>query len=313
MLSVCCSSLPLGRVCGRSRSPFGFLALAVMLFFALPLALTGCSDDPAQPGRPPMNVVVGGLDPDAPSFEEALAEAVPGDTITVADGMRITVATTQVVPASRTPLLVRTERDKNRGTLHSNSALPVLRFDGALPGTRVQFLNFTGSGDLLASSGGTLEVNGCDFEGGQVAVQGSGNLTCTQSLFQGGTVGVEFNAGPLRIENCTFIEPSQSAISMTSATATIRANLVVRALIDCAVGSSLAAGSGCNNLWNSVGASGWSGCEPPENDFNLDPQFCDEDNGDFTLVSTSPCSPVNSPEGCDLIGARPVACEPEGP
>jgi hypothetical protein len=40
-----------------------------------------------------------------------------------------------------------------------------------------------------------------------------------------------------------------------------------------------------------------------------DPQFCDPDNGDFTLHADSPCVPFSPPNPeCDLIGAWPVGC-----
>ncbi len=42
------------------------------------------------------------------------------------------------------------------------------------------------------------------------------------------------------------------------------------------------------------------------------PLFCDSANADFTLDEASPCAPDNSPESCDLIGARPVGCAHAG-
>jgi hypothetical protein len=42
-----------------------------------------------------------------------------------------------------------------------------------------------------------------------------------------------------------------------------------------------------------------------------DPLFCDPENGNLNLDEDSPCGPFTPPnEECDLIGARPVGCDP---
>jgi hypothetical protein len=43
-----------------------------------------------------------------------------------------------------------------------------------------------------------------------------------------------------------------------------------------------------------------------------DPLFCGPDNGDFSIDASSQCGPDNSPESCDLIGARSVGCAHAG-
>jgi hypothetical protein len=59
----------------------------------------------------------------------------------------------------------------------------------------------------------------------------------------------------------------------------------------------------------------WVGCITDQaghsGNFSLDPMFCDPDQGDFTLRSSSACAPEHSPSGCGLIGALPVSCGPD--
>ena len=57
-------------------------------------------------------------------------------------------------------------------------------------------------------------------------------------------------------------------------------------------------------------ATRYQGCAEPEGGFDLDPQFCNEESGVFTLFALSPCSPANS-GGCGLIGAFPVSDCPD--
>jgi hypothetical protein len=56
----------------------------------------------------------------------------------------------------------------------------------------------------------------------------------------------------------------------------------------------------------------WVGCiaaqQGMNGNFSANPLFCDTSNGDFTIRASSPCAPGNSPPGCGLIGALPVAC-----
>ena len=62
----------------------------------------------------------------------------------------------------------------------------------------------------------------------------------------------------------------------------------------------------CNDLWNN--AEGDGNCVLGENNFSADPMFCDPGAGDYHLREDSPCAAGNSPSGCGLVGALPVAC-----
>jgi hypothetical protein len=67
----------------------------------------------------------------------------------------------------------------------------------------------------------------------------------------------------------------------------------------------------CTDVFGNVGGD-WVGCIAGQNgtggNFSLDPIFCGPDEDDFALHAKSPCTAENSPAGCGLIGALPVAC-----
>jgi hypothetical protein len=72
--------------------------------------------------------------------------------------------------------------------------------------------------------------------------------------------------------------------------------------------------SACNDFWNNPGGN-TDGFPPGPTDLFLDPQFCDEAGGDYTLSTSSPCLPPNSGD-CGQIGlygqgCGSVAIEPE--
>jgi len=76
-------------------------------------------------------------------------------------------------------------------------------------------------------------------------------------------------------------------------------------LIDC---EDSEAAISCSNLFNPP--VGGQICAEVSNNVYSDPLFCDWVGGNFTLRADSPSAPGNSPEGCGLIGARPVVCQP---
>jgi hypothetical protein len=80
--------------------------------------------------------------------------------------------------------------------------------------------------------------------------------------------------------------------------------------IACTSGGSLAATSGCNDIYMS-GMDLYLNCGPGVEDFDEDPQFCGPPT-DLTIQTTSPCAPANSGD-CGLIGALIDLCEPIPP
>jgi hypothetical protein len=63
----------------------------------------------------------------------------------------------------------------------------------------------------------------------------------------------------------------------------------------------------CNNFWPDFFETGSGDYESGGNLF-IDPLFCDPETGDFTIAYESPCSPLNSPGECGLIGLFDPAC-----
>ncbi len=75
--------------------------------------------------------------------------------------------------------------------------------------------------------------------------------------------------------------------------------------------ASSSAGVACSDLFGNAGGD-WIGCVEDQAGVNgnlsTDPLFCDPIVANYFLRSDSPCAPGQS--GCDLIGARPVGCDP---
>jgi len=66
----------------------------------------------------------------------------------------------------------------------------------------------------------------------------------------------------------------------------------------------------CNDVWG-AGQSYTGDCagmSGVDGNFSADPLFCDTPNGDYRISSASPCAPLNTPQGCGLVGALDVGC-----
>jgi hypothetical protein len=68
----------------------------------------------------------------------------------------------------------------------------------------------------------------------------------------------------------------------------------------------------CCDLWDNLGGDGGIDCASAGQNgtFSINPLFCDLNARDYRLRTDSPCAPENAGD-CGLIGAFPVACEPE--
>jgi len=276
-----------------------------LLGAALVLALSaGCSDDTtAPPGRAPHSVSI----PVDMSLEEAVADAVPGDTLVFVLGVLVTEPV--VIASEKTPLYLVSS--KGGGGVSAAGSGALLHFVAPKNGTRITELAF-GGGDpaILVDGGAGLLVEGCNFAGGTVQVQATGggltvavdgcflenagafsiqtlagartNAT-SNTIVHAGDCGIYIGGGPALVQNCIVWNSANYAIACQ--------------------GGSLADGSGCNDTFAS-GTDEYLNCTPnPETDVSLDPLFCDAPNGDYSLRAESPCAPGNSVPGCGLIGA----------
>jgi len=66
----------------------------------------------------------------------------------------------------------------------------------------------------------------------------------------------------------------------------------------------------CNDVFANSGGNELCGTDLGGN-FAADPQFCDFDGGNYSLINTSPCLPGRHPDGaaCGLVGALGTGCE----
>ena len=169
-----------------------------------------------------------------------------------------------------------------------------------------------------------FEGNRASSEGGAIVAIANGPIQLRENVFidnraegeafsVGGAVVLANGVGSLAVvEGNTFIashqgHPSGGAALRTGAGAIVRSNVfagstgapavyVVNGLTE----------ERCNLFWNNA-AGDAVGFTPDSTDVFADPQFCNPDAGDFTVSSTSPCAPGNTPY-CDQIGALGVGC-----
>ena len=129
---------------------------------------------------------------------------------------------------------------------------------------------FTGSGHILTIESCTFSRNESPFATGAIQIEGGGNLTMTKSIISG-----SINVAAIACSN-----PGSISIS-------------------------------CSNIHGNVDGD-WVGCiesfHSINENFSLDPLFCDPPQDDLTIRSDSPC--VNH-GGCGLVGALDVGCTPD--
>jgi hypothetical protein len=133
------------------------------------------------------------------------------------------------------------------------------------------------------------------------------------ALCRDGT-GIEMLNCTLALNSTTMDEGAAVALydsSVAMIEATILALSTDGSAVFCDNGGSIAA-LACTDIYGNAGGD-WVGCIADQHgingNFSADPLFCEPLADDFTLAEGSPCAPENSPAGCGLIGALPVACE----
>lgn len=135
------------------------------------------------------------------------------------------------------------------------------------------------------------------------------------SAGSGGAVAVNYSA--VRVENNTFYgchgEVLGAAISGGPQDAGVPNNIIAhstgqRGAVNL-TGGPTHPDTGCNLFWDNAGGDYFGDWVPAPTDIHADPEFCDEAAGDYSLSSTSPAAPANSPV-CGLIGALDVQCGP---
>jgi hypothetical protein len=187
-------------------------------------------------------------------------------------------------------------------------------------------------GAIIANEydGGVL-IEGCLFEendaflsGGAIKVLATGSFALRDNVFvsnrveghpfaNGGAIFLSNSIGahPV-IEGNTFFESHQGNAEGGAAIhggfeAIFRNNVFANSTGAPAVlTSSVQTEESCNLFWNNT-AGDAVGFVPDSTDVFADPEFCNPDVGDFTVNSTSPCAPGNSPP-CGQIGALGVGC-----
>jgi hypothetical protein len=167
-----------------------------------------------------------------------------------------------------------------------------------------------GGGILFRSEGGMLQ---------KCLVENNEALGASGGIRAGG--GEQFSC---YVESCTVVgnsAPSEAGVSLfrtgLGGVPIFRNNIVVGNGSGVGVYcEGLSPGDiRCNDVWNNLDGNYGGDCGDPTGEYgniSIDPLFCDLENGDYTLTSTSPCVPGNHPDGydCGLIGFYGTGCVP---
>jgi hypothetical protein len=209
----------------------------------------------------------------------------------------------------------RTIFDNNqRGSLEASNAASVTLID-------CEFVNQTEARAVGIGQTQEFLIRGCTFFNNSTPDRGTaitiGNADgpiefCTfaynTSGSAGGAIEILGSTSRVQIRNNTFYRcaaASGSAVSWAGWRGAVERNIVVECSSPALRGDPTNAG--CNLMWEIDDPYlGWPE-EFIENDLVGDPQFCDPENLDFTLQSSSPAAAQNSPT-CGQIGAFGVGC-----
>ncbi|MBZ0268573.1 right-handed parallel beta-helix repeat-containing protein, partial [bacterium] len=179
-------------------------------------------------------------------------------------------------------------------------------------------------GSIAASQIPIVVVDRCVFEdpgadltvGAAMALGGNGPKTVSNNVIRGmgladGSSAVYLGGGSGTVTGNTFVDLHQMGnVGVALYTAPMPFGVVVSNNIVAHTSGADVFRFGstytleCNVFWDNAGALG---VPLGPTDRVADPQFCDPDNGDYTLQGTSPCLPALS-LGCDLIGALEQGC-----
>jgi hypothetical protein len=186
-----------------------------------------------------------------------------------------------------------------------------------------------------ATKGGAIYITGADRQwirncifrnnnavegGGGVFYENNGHDThLADCLFEGNSAS---NGGAVMawdntivvIDNCTFVhnQGTRGSVSYQYALENIT---FTRCILSFNLGAPIWCESSgtrlfCSDIFGNVGGD-WSSCvadqQNENNNFSLDPLFCDSASGTFKILATSPCAPANNVCG-RLIGASDIGC-----
>jgi hypothetical protein len=164
-------------------------------------------------------------------------------------------------------------------------------------------------------TGNTIVDNSADMEGGGVVCgwfsgEISGNVFARNTASKGGAIYCAWSGGV--ITNNTLVgnsAPDGAALyCWLSSSPSFSRNIVSGSLLGPATycDSTSTPAITCCDFWDN--AMGDGDCVFGTDNFSADPSFCDASADDYHIHEDSPCAPDNSPAGCGLVGALPVAC-----
>ncbi|MBU8870011.1 MAG: M6 family metalloprotease domain-containing protein [Gemmatimonadales bacterium] len=255
---------------------------------------------------------------DYTSIQSAIVAADNGQEIVLADGV-FTGAGNRDLDFLGKQLILR-----------SGSGDPtqcILDLEGGAGDEHRAFIFSTGETSTAVVEGITIRNGYSTGNGGAILLDGA-SPTLRDIIFQNnqavGGGGVYCDAASPILEGCTFYGNSADdgqALACVNSSLPVLSRVLISGSsgsgepVYCASPADVAT-FGCSDIFGNINGDWVGGILSQlgvDGNFSLDPMFCDEVSGDFTLRENSPCAPGWHPDGaiaCGglLIGAGPVGC-----
>ena len=290
----------------------GFLGLVAGLIV---LAAAGCNDSSTRPG--PGRIPKAFFIPTDITLDEAPDQVIAGDTLWVTQSPLLPLPRTLEFRADQTPLLIRGTKNYPLVSVNLDSTA-IFRFVNPRAGTRIEHLLVQGGTNSVEITGqGTLTIDDCIFRRGAIQVRGTGSgnglrIELEQCLMTDAarfSVNLTGKATLASFQNTLVGAGDCGMLLESGARGDIRQTLIHDSAnygIACETNAALTDSSGCNDVYLS-GLAPYLNCTGPESDLHLDPTFCNEPGGDYTILDSSPCAAANSGD-CGRIGGREPNC-----
>jgi PKD repeat protein len=237
-------------------------------------------------------------------LEDALEQAVRGDTISVACG-------TYTIGPIRLPsgvALVGRTGNPECVVLDAGQAGRVFELAGADSSTLIEGLTITGglaNGTGIDGTGGAMLLDGASPRVKNCILRGN-------SATLGGAVSIAWNSHPV-FEACTFAGNQSSSLG-SAVISSGDTGLFERCILWGNTGGAAVFGGPelrCSDIHGNPGGD-WTGeiadQATQQGNLGLDPQFCDPQDGRFRLEADSPCYDAV----CGVLGANPLDCAGTG-
>jgi predicted outer membrane repeat protein len=290
-----------------------------IIIISLVSVLLGCSehtvDSDSSDDEVPTNVDrVIRVPSQAATIQQAIDQAEDGDTVLLADGIYTSKENRDLVISSKS-IVIKSENGPEKTIIDCQGGDDEFHFGFEIRNR--------GSNNTVIE--GITIRNGYDMHSGAIFFSAS-SPTLINCVFADNTAltsggAIKCKGSSPRFINCTFVNntsPSGASVFLLATSQPIFENCIIAfsrfgEAILCNENSSFA-NLTCSNLFSNEGGD-WIDCLTEQFDSKLtingnisaDPEFCDIESGNYSLLSSSPCKAENN--SCNLnIGAVITEC-----